>query len=137
MKCLVLILVLNNVIDGQNSCILHNEVEDLLFTERHYLDERYPLFSYLSYHNTRREVRNTVDLKVCNIKDICSTRINETVYEFNYWYSFCEIYFYFEYKSNHIFKINHFGMGFFTFENVTINSNGILNNSENFFITSR
>ena len=136
MKCLVLNLILNSVVGGQNSCILPKDLEDLLFTQRHYLYERYPLSSYLSYHNTRKEVRNIVDLKLCNIKDTCSTRINETEYEFDNWYSFCEMFFFFEHKSNHVFKISHLGMWFFTSENITIRSNEVLNNSGNFFITT-
>ena len=50
---------------------------------------------------------------------------------------FCELYFYYEHNSNHIFKINRLEMWFFTSENFTIHSNQTVNSSGNFFITSR
>ena len=137
MKYLNLFLILLSFVRCKSYCVIQNEANDIFFTERYYLYEIYPLESFLDYRSTKKEVEKIVDLKICNIKDICATKFNDTVFNFAHSNLFCELYFYFEHKSNHIFKINRLEMWFFISENITFYSNQTVNSSGNFLITTR
>ena len=141
MKVLLIVLILLYATDSQSFCVLRNEFVDFFSTKREGLNETRPLINLIKYKEIKEELESFLYLKLrtqnCSIKDICSTITNNNEYKFKDCYRFCKKYFFFEYNSNHVFKINRLRMWFLYSKNITFNSNEILSYSRFIFFTAR
>ena len=142
MKILLIVLVIHYATGSQSSCVSQKDFLDFFSTERDGLNDSWsPLTNLLQYKKIKEELESFLHLKLktqnCNIKDICSIIINEKEYKLDDSYRFCKKHFFFEYESNHVFKINCLRLLFLYSENMTFNSNEILSNSRFIFFTAR
>ena len=105
------------------------------------MNETRPLTDLIKCKEIKKKLKSFLHLKLktqnCSVKDICSRIINKNEYKFKDWYRFCKKFFFFEYKSNHVFKITRLQMFFITSEKLTFHSDEILNSTGNSFITAR
>ena len=142
MKILLIVLVIHYATGSQSSCVSQKDFLDFFSTKRDGLNDSWsPLTNLLKYKKIKEELESFLHLKLetqnCNLKDICSIIINEKEYKLDYGYRFCKKHFFFEYESNHVFKINCLRLWFLYSENITFNSNEILSNSRFIFFTAR
>ena len=112
-----------------------------LFNKLESFNETRPLVDLIKYDEIKKDLKKSLELKLetqnCSIKSICLTIVNKNKYKFKDWYRFCKKFFFFEYKSNHVFKITRLQMFFITSEKLTFHSDEILNSTGNSFITAR
>ena len=104
MKIIVLIFVVNVVIECKSSCVFDNDTFNMLWTKDHYAILKGPLESFFYYHKIKKELKSTINSKFpqlqCDLKDICRTKDSKRegiLKNSKYNYSFCELYFLFEY----------------------------------------
>ena len=104
-----------------------------LFNKLESFNETRPLVDLIKYDEIKKDLKKSLELKLetqnCSIKSICLTIVNKNKYKFKDWYQFSKKYFFFEYKSSHVFKINHLEMWFITSENYIFRSKEVLNNT--------
>ena len=140
MKCLLLILVLQNVIECESSDDFKEKMTSLFWKSQTINIRKYPFKSLLFYYDIRNDFKNLIDLKfpelLCNIKDICTVcKIDaETKYDFQW---FCKLYNDFEHKSKFVFYISNLNFWFLYSQNIIIHSEQFVNNAGNIFLNTR
>ena len=140
MKLLIIVLVLHYATDSNSSCVLQDEFVDFFSTSRESLNETRPLINLIKYKEVKKELKRFLHTKLetknCSIKDVCSKVINRNEHKLKDCHQFCKKYFFFEYNSNHVYKVNRLEMWFISYENVIFHSNEILNKSRAIFTTA-
>ena len=137
MKFLTKLLVLQNFFYGQRSCFVQKKYLSFFLQNAITLmkDIRYLVIWVIL--KLERKLKTLLFWKHATLRTFVLRVRMKFKYVYNSWCTFCEMYFYYEDKSNHVFTINHVDVCFLLLKNLTVYSNQTSSNSGPFFINTR